>query len=260
MIPEAIDSRFGANMFTEEMFQAALRQPRLRQPLPKLIDTRGEPVRVLNENELTAMTRQWFADYERKIEFYAKHGFDIAWTLSWAKKYWWSWMARDMSYNHELYTPDLRYKDPTSFGRTMVGLDEFVAYNFAFFEAIPDWRYDPLPGQVYIDLTPEGECRIMIRYLGSGHWDGPLRVHPYDDSAPAIPGTGAFVQCVAVDRYHFNAEGLMCEGETLFDAFDAVQTSGLLPGPRSWQFNGLLRAVGLATAVGRRLPSFGRGA
>ena len=53
-----------------------------------------------------------------------------------------------MSLNHELYAPDIRYTDVTTFGRTIVGIDEFVKYNFAFFDAIPDWRYDPLPDQV----------------------------------------------------------------------------------------------------------------
>jgi len=43
------------------------------------------------------MTKQWFVDYESKIKYYADHGIDIAWTLEWAKKYWWSWLMRDMS-------------------------------------------------------------------------------------------------------------------------------------------------------------------
>jgi hypothetical protein len=166
-----------------------------------------------------------------------------------------------MSLNHELYTEDLRYKDPTTFGRTMVGLDEFVTYNFVYFAAIPDWRYDPLPNQVYLDFTPDGEVRFVIRYLGSGHWDGPLKVYPYDDSAPALVGNGTFVQCTAVDRYHFNTDGLMYEGETLFDAFDATQSAGIMPGPDSWQFSTLLRAAGLATTVGktvRRVTRRGR--
>jgi hypothetical protein len=41
----------------------------------------------------------------------------------------------------------------------------------------------------------------------------------------------------------------MYEGETLFDAFDATQSSGLLPGPGSWQFKALLRAADLAVTA-----------
>jgi hypothetical protein len=237
-------------MFTEAMFQRALAQPRLRQPVPEFAGAnRGQQVRVLQEHQLQAMTEQWFVDLDRKVEFYATLGVDIAWLVEWAKKYWWSWLTRDMTYNDELYTADLRYRDPTTFGRTLVGLDEFVTYNLAYFDAIPDWRYDPLPDHTYIDIAPDGEIRIVIRYLGSGHWDGPLKVYPYNEEAPSIAGTGAFVQCAAIDRYHFNGAGLMYEGETLFDAFDATQSSGLLPGPGSWQFRALLRAADLAVAV-----------
>lgn len=236
------------------MFQAALLQPRLRAPVPSYLDTRAVPVRVLDEAELTAMTRQWFEEYEKKIGFYAEHGFDIAWTLDWAKKYWWSWMARDMSYNHELYTADLRYKDVTTMGDTMVGLDAFVTYNFAFFDAIPDWRYDPIPGQCFVDVAPDGRVSLVVRYYGSGHLVGPLKLHPYDESAPSIPGNGAFVQCTAVDRYHFDHDGLMYEGETLYDLLDAVQTAGLVPGPASWRFKGALKAAGLATRVAGVVP------
>ncbi|WP_245662824.1 hypothetical protein [Nocardia vermiculata] len=107
---------------------------------------------------------------------------------------------------------NIRYTDVTTLGRTIVGIDEFVKYNFAFFDAIPDWRYDPLPNQVYPDVTPEGPGRTVIRYMGSGHWTGPLRSYPYDESTPVIYGNGRFVQCPAVDRYHFNAEGLLEEG------------------------------------------------
>ncbi len=231
-------------MFNQALFEKALAMPRLRQPLPEFLpgNRGGGKVRVITEPELSAMTRQWFVDYELKIQHYAKHGIDVSWTLDWAKKYWWSWLMRDMSLNSELYTPDLRYKDPSTFGRTMVGIDEFVKYNFAFFDAIPDWRYDPLPGQIYLDFTPEEEVRIVIRYMGSGHWIGPLRVYPYDETAPAIYGTGIFVQAAAIDRYHFTKDGLMYEGETLFDAFDATQSAGILPPDDSWPFHMLMKA------------------
>jgi hypothetical protein len=202
-------------------------------------------VRSRSEDELSATTAQWFVDAERKVAHYSKLGVDLAWLIPWAKKYWWSWLERDMSLNDELYAPGLRYKDVTSFGRTLVGLDEFVAYNFAFFDAIPDWRYDPLPGQLYLDVTPDGDVRIVIRYVGSGHWDGPLRLYPYDATAPAIPGTGQFVQVTAVDRYHFDSERRLADGETLYDAFDALQSATLLPRDDSWQFRALLRVARL---------------
>jgi hypothetical protein len=238
-------------MFDQAEFEKALATPRLRQPLPEFLpgNRGGGKVRVLAEPELNAMTRQWFVDYERKIQYYAEHGIDVGWTLEWSKKYWWSWLMRDMSLNDELYEPDLRYKDVSTLGRILVGLDEFVKYNFAFFDAIPDWRYDPLPGQIYLDFTPEGEVRIVVRYIGSGHWTGPLRLYPYDETAPAIQGTGLFVQCTAIDRYHFNQDRRMYEGETLFDAFDATQSAGILPRDDSWQFHALMKATKLLVTL-----------
>lgn len=231
-------------MFDEALFRAAIAKPRLRQPLPEYLggNRAGGKIRVLTEPELNAMTEQWFCDLDRKIAYYADHGIDVAFAAEWAKKYWWSWLMRDMSLNHELYTPDLRYKDPTTFGRIIVGLDEFERYNFSFLDAIPDWRYDPLPGQVYFDVTPDGETRVLVRYIGSGHFSGTLRFYPYDESAPAIHGVGTFVQCTAVDRYHFNADGLMYEGETLFDLLDATQSAGVLPADDSWVFRALMGA------------------
>jgi len=234
-------------MFDQAEFEKALSTPRLQQPLPEFLpgNRGGGKVRVLTEPELNTMTRQWFVDYERKIQYYEEHGIDIAWTLEWAKKYWWSWLMRDMSLNDELYEPDLRYTDVSSFGRTMVGLDEFVKYNFAFFDAIPDWRYDPLPGQIFVDLTPEGEVRIVVRYLGSGHWSGPLRLYPYDESAPALYGTGMFIQCHGIDRYHFNREGRMYEGDTSYDIFEATQAVGIMPSDDSWAFHAMLKSTKL---------------
>lgn len=249
-------------MFTEEKFQEALRTPRLARPVPEFLDAnRGVPVRAIPERELQATTKAWFDDFERKIEFYRKLDVDLSWLMEWAKKYWWSWIDRDMSYNHELYAADMRYTDVTTFGRTIVGIDDFVTYNMAFFAAIPDWRYDPLPGQIYIDVTPEGRVRTVIRYIGSGHWSGPLRLYPYDESAPVLYGTGRFIQCSAVDRYHFDENGLMEEGETLYDFLDATQRAGVLPRDDSWQFKALFAASklpALATDLRARLPLPGR--
>jgi len=239
--------------FDEERFREALAKPRLRQPLPEYLqgNRAGGKVRVMQEDELNAMTKQWFVEFDRKVEYYRGLGIDLDWMVEWSKKYWWSWLMRDMSLNHELYTPDMKYKDPTSFGRIIVGMEEFQRYNFAFFDAIPDWRYDPLPGQVYVDLTPEGEARIMIRYIGSGHFSGSLRFYPYDETAPILHGVGTFVQCTAVDRYHFNADHLMYEGETLWDFIDAAQSSGILPSGESRLFKALMSASRLVKILKR---------
>ena len=244
-------------MFDEEQFQQALRRPRLSRPAPEFLQSnRAVPIRVMTEPELQANTEEWFVQFGAKLAFYEKLGVDLSWVMDWAKKYWWSFLVRDMSVNDELYARDVRYTDVTTFGRTIVGIDEFVKYNFAFFEAIPDWRYDPLPGQVYLDITPEGRVRIVIRYVGSGHWDGPLRLYPYDDTAPAIHGSGRFIQCTAVDRYHFDDNGLMEEGETLYDFLDATQRGGVLPRDDSWQFRALMSASRIPALV-RRLTSRG---
>lgn len=127
---------------------------------------------------------------------------------------------------------------------------EFLDANRAV--PIPDWRYDPLPDQVYLDITPKGKVRTVIRYIGSGHWDGPLRPYPYDASAPVLYGNGRFIQCPAIDRYHFNEQGLMEEGETLYDAFDVTQRGGILPRDDSWQF----RALPAASKVPALLQRF----
>ncbi len=238
-------------MFDQAKFEEALATPRLQPPIPEYLagNRGGGRIRVLTEPELTARTKQWFVDYEKKIEYYARHGIDIAWTIEWAKKYWWSWLMRDMSLNGELYTPDLCYTDTSSFGRTIAGLDEFVKYNFAFFAAIPDWRYDPLPGEIFVDLASDGEVRIVVRYMGSGHWSGPLRLYPYDEKAPTLYGTGVFIQCHGIDRYYFNRDGLMYKGDTSYDIFEALQTVGILPRDDSPVFKGILKTTKLVSAL-----------
>lgn len=246
-------------MYDEAAFQAALSKPRLRQPVPEYLEAnRAEPIRVLQEPELMETTARWFETFQDKIDFYGKLGHDLNWLMEWAKKYWWSWLMRDMDHNHELYTHDLRYTDVSAFGNTITGLDEFVKYNFAFFAAIPDWRYDPLPDQVYLDVTPDGRVRTVIRYIGSGHWDGPLRMYPYDDKAPVVHGTGRFIQCPAVDRYHFNAEGLMEEGETLYDIVDGTQRAGVLPRGDSWQLRALFGASKIPATIEATRRRLGR--
>lgn len=231
-------------MFDEEEFQRALSQDRLARPVPAFLDSnRSVPIRAIPESELKESTRQWFDMFDAKLSYLSDvHDTDLSWVMTWAKKYWWSFLVRDMSVNEELYAKDVKYTDVTTFGRTIVGIDEFIEYNFAFFDAIPDWRYDPLPDQVYVDVQPDGTVRTVIRYMGSGHWSGPLRMYPYKQDSPTIYGTGRFIQAPAVDRYHFNKDGLMVEGETLYDFLDGVQRAGILPRDDSWQFRTLMAA------------------
>jgi hypothetical protein len=241
--------------FSEAAFRQALEQPRFSRPAPEFLESnRGVKIRALSEPELQKTTREWFVMWERKLEHLSKLGTDLSWLMEWAQKYWWSWLTRDMSYNHELYTSDLIYSDVTAFGRPIVGIPDFVTYNMAFFDAIPDWRYDPIPDQVYVDVTPEGKVRTVIRYVGSGHWDGPLRLFPYDKSAPAAYGPGTFIQVPAVDRYHFNEDGLMEEGETLYDALDALQRAAILPRDDSFAFKAIFAATKVPGAA-RRVTS-----
>jgi len=230
--------------FSEAKFQEALARPRLGQPLPEFLpgNRGGGRVRVITEPELMAMTAQWFDEFERKLGFYESKGLKVGWLLNWLKEYWWGWQMRDMSRLPALMLPDARWKDPTTFGRELVGVQEFVDYNFAFFDAIPDWRYDLIPGQTYIDVMPDGEVRLAGRYYGSGHWTGPLRFYPYRKDSPALWGTGNFIQGTAVDRYHFTADGKLREGETLFDFIDGAQNAGILPSGDSWQLNTMFRA------------------
>lgn len=236
-------------LFDEAQFQLALAQSRLRGQVPPYLNSnRAQPTKVIQEPELQAMTKQWFVDCERKLASYRDRGIELGWLIEWSKKYWWSFLVRDMDLNVEFYAADLRYHDPSTLGATIVGIDDFVTYNFAFFDAIPDWRYDPLPNQVYVDITPEGTARMVVRYIGSGHWTGPLKFHPYDESAPALYGNGQFLQCPAVDRYHFNDDGLMEEGETLFDLLDGLQRLGAVPRGDSWQFRAI-SAASRATAT-----------
>ena len=60
-------------MFSEEKFQDALAKPRLKQPLPEYLpgNRAGGKVRVISESELSAMTRQWFVEFDRKVGFAA---------------------------------------------------------------------------------------------------------------------------------------------------------------------------------------------
>jgi hypothetical protein len=243
-------------------FELALDRKRLRKPAPARVQgTRSQAEPVFSEDELNRQSRDFFVETEQQLAFYSERlGHDVMWLQDWLKKWWWAWLVRDMDMVNQLCTADVTYKDPVSFGRQLVGLKEFVDYNDAFFDAIPDWRYDPLPGQIYINVEPDGGVRMAARYIGTGHWDHPLRMYPFDRSAAALPATGAFMQAPAVDRYHFNADGMLFHGETLWDAFEGMQMSGVLPSDDSLAFKALMQAAGVgafATRVRRRLPIVG---
>lgn len=99
--------------------------------------------------------------------------------MAWAETYWWSWLMCDMSFNHELYTENLKYKDPTALGRD-----------------------------------------------------------------------------------HFNPNGLMYEGETLWDFINATRSAGIMPSDESWIFRKLIGVsgyLGVVQQLKQSLP-FGGGA
>ena len=244
--------------FTDAKFEEALDRKLLAKAPPEfVVGNRSQAERVYDEDELNANTRAWFADFEEQVRHYETLGHDLQWLIDWTKKWWWSWLVRDLDVVREICTEDMKYKDPVSFGKTMVGIQEFIDYNVAFFDAVPDWRYDPLPGQFYLNVAADGSARMMVRYVGTGHWDAPLRLYPFDETAQSLPGNGAFIQCPAVDRYDFDADGRLGDGETLWDAFDAMQMSGLFPKADSIQFKLVMNAAklpNLAARVRRHLP------
>ena len=248
----------------EARLEAALDRRVLRQPAPRSVQgNRAHAERTIGEDELNGLQRRWFAELDDQTRFYTENlGHDVMWLNDWFKKYWLAWdQGVDEEALPELLAPDVEYKDPISFGRTMVGIRAFVDYNQAFFDAIPDWRYDLLPGQFCINVSRAGEVTLMGRYIGTGFWAKPLRMYPFDEKAPAMPASGAFMQASAVDRYHFNADHQLCRGETLWDAFEAMQMSSLLPSDTSPLFRALIGAGSVgATALrlSRRLPFLGQ--
>ncbi|MGW0057467.1 hypothetical protein A5780_38605 [Nocardia sp. 852002-20019_SCH5090214] len=250
----AISKTAGKKDQTEAKFQAALTRRTLRKPAPTYIQgNRSEPVRVYNEDELQSMGLQFFAEVEAHLRFYTdKLGHDVMWFDDWLKKYWAAWSGGiDEAAVHELLSPEVTYKDPLSFGRQMVGIQAFIDYNQAFFDAAPDLRYDAIPGQASISVSPSGELLFMARYSGCGHWDNPLRMYPFTPGSPAIPGNGKFTQLYPVDRYHFNAEGKMIQGETLWDPIDALQLLRVVPSDTSATFKAMAKVGGVASTAVR---------
>lgn len=247
----------------ERKFEAALSRRTLRKPPPEFLQgNRGEAVRCLSEDELIAGTKQFFREMEEQLRFYTdKLGHDVMWFNDWLRKYWAAWSGGiDEAAVREVLSPTVSYKDPLSFGRIMVGAQAFIDYNQAFFDAAPDLRYDALPGQAAINVTPSGEVLFMARYVGCGHWDEPLRMYPFTPGSKGIPGNGVFTQLYPVDRYHFTADGVMSHGETLWDPLDALQLIKALPSDESLVFKSLVVAGGVvstASRLRRHLPLVG---
>lgn len=238
--------------YSEEKLEAALERKQLKKAPPKFLQAnRSHAERVHTEDELNENARTWFRQFEEQVRFYEKLGRDLGWVVDWTKKWWYGWLLRDMEVVGEICTADMTYKDPVCFGKPLLGLQEFIAYNFAFFDAIPDLRYDPLPGQSFLQVNPDGTAQMMVRYIGTGHWDGSLKMYPFDKTAQALPGNGAFVQCSAVDRYYWNADHKLYHGETVWDAFDVMQTSEIFPKADSLQFKLLMNALKVPNAANR---------
>ncbi len=247
----------------EERFRATMARKTLRKPPPPFIKgTRAHPERMETEDELCRRTHDFFATFEEDMDFYSEHTpYDVTWMTDWLKRYWVAWdRGIDEDLVRQTVAEDCVYKDPVSFGRPMVGIQAFLDYNYAFFEAIPDLRYDGIPGECSVSVAANGEVLFMARYTGCGHWDEPLRMYPWTKNARALPATGAFMRAVAVDRYHFSPEGRIIRGETLWDAFEGLQMSSVLPSDTSLAFNAMLTVgnwTSRATRLRRKLPIIG---
>lgn len=221
------------------MYKLPLQRKRLRKDPPEYLEcNRLGKIKTLTEDELIQNNIDFFDDLEKRIPLYNKMGTDISFLDEWMKKWWGGWLDRDMDLVETLVTKDIHWMDPICFGKPTIGMQEFVDYNDAFFDALPDWRYD-LIDSAWIDVIPGKGVRTVLHYYGSGHWDNPLKLTPFDESALSIPGTGEFMQCQAVDRYYFNEDGICYRGETLYDMMEALQMSRLLPSSDSWQFGAL---------------------
>jgi len=243
----------------EKRFQAALDRKAFKKPLPEYFGgNRTNPIKVVREYELCEGTRRFFDDLHLQLDFYTKKlGHDVMWFDGWLKKYWVAWLGGiDVGLVHEVVAPECEYVDPLSFGRVMVGVQAFIDYNQGFFDATPDLRYDAIPGQCSIAVSPAGELTFMARYYGTGHWEKPLRMYPFAKGSPEIPATGCFMQGTAVDRYHFNANHKLCRGETLWDPLGFMQIIGLVPNDESAAFRMLMKA-GTAKAAAGNLPVIG---
>ncbi|MGA4791357.1 nuclear transport factor 2 family protein [Nocardia sp. AB354] len=245
----------------EARFQQALSRLSIAKPMPPTVQgNRSEPIPTVGEQELQRMTHQLFDEVEAQCAFYTERlGMDVMWVLEWLKKYWSAWSGGvNEDLVRETISEDCRYKDPLSFGRTMYGVQAFIDYNQAFYDAAPDLAYYLIPGEVSLQVSPKGEVIFMGRYVGCGHWDHPLRMYPFTPGSPAIPGTGAYIQGYPVDRYHLDpVTHKVTHGETLWDPFELLQIQKLMPSDTSLAFKAMVNAGKLVTPAikaARRLP------
>lgn len=248
----------------EARFQEALGRLSIARPMPPFVQgNRSAPVPTVGEQELQAMTRRLFDEVEDQCAFYTERlGNDVMWVLEWLKKYWAAWSGGvNEDLVRETVAEDCEYKDPLSFGRIMHGVQAFIDYNQAFYDAAPDLAYYLIPGEVSLQVSRKGDVIFMGRYVGCGHWDHPLRMYPFTPGSAAIPGTGAYIQGYPVDRYHLDPKThKVFRGETLWDPFELLQIQKLMPSDTSLAFKAMVEAGKVATPairLGRRLPVIG---
>ncbi|MCX6400049.1 MAG: hypothetical protein NTX33_08985 [Propionibacteriales bacterium] len=244
----------------EARFQAALSRLSIRGDIPPFVQgNRSAPEPTLTERALQERTRALFAEVEAQCRYYTDHlDNDVMWVLEWLKAYWSAWSGGVHEDLVRLTVSEgCEYKDPLSFGRTMVGIGEFIDYNVAFFDAMTDLAYYLIPGEVSLQVSPTGEVIFMGRYVGCAHWEKPLRMYPFTPGSPAIPGTGGYIQGYAVDRYHLDpVTKRVIRGETLWDPFEALQIQKLMPADTSLAFKALVKGGALTTPLIRLARRF----
>ncbi len=256
-------SYYDTDIDIEARFQAALSRLSLKPMPPFVQGNRSAPIPTVSEAELQDMTRRLFEEVEAQCAFYTeKLGNDVMWVLEWLKAYWSAWSGGVQEDLVRLTVDEnCVYKDPLCFGRNMTSVQEFIDYNIAFFDASPDMAYYLIPGEVSLQVGPTGDVIFMGRYVGCGHWDNPLRMYPFTPGAPAIPGTGAYIQGYPVDRYHLDAKThKVVRGETLYDPFELLQIQKLMPADTSLAFKAMVKGgqvVTPAIRMSRKLPFIG---
>lgn len=250
----------------EATYQRALSRLSIAKPMPRFVQgNRSEAIATVTEVELQDMTRQLFAEVEDQCAFYTERlGNDVMWVTDWLKMYWSAWSGGiDEDLVRATVQDDCAYKDPLSFGRTMHGIQAFIDYNQAFYDAASDLAYYLIPGEVSLQVSRKGDVIFMGRYVGCGNWVNPLRMYPFTPGSPAIPGTGAYIQGYPVDRYHLNPQTRkVYKGETLWDPFELLQIQRLMPADTGLAFKALVAAgkvVTPAIKLSRRLPLVGVG-
>lgn len=163
--------------------------------------------------------------------------------------YWSAWSGGiDLELVRATIQEDCVYHEPLSFGRPLHGIQAFIDYNQAYYDAAADLAYYAHPGEASLQVSPKGDILFMARYTGCGRWENPLRMWPYTADAPAIPGTGGYIQLNPVDRYHLNPKTRkVFKGETLWDPLESLQIQRLFPADTSLAFKAMIKAGQLVT-------------